>query len=238
MAADVSKLVEVPLFALLGSEDRRTLAKMFNTVHVDRGERIFAQGDPGVSMYILRRGKVEVIMDDRGQRIILAANGRGDLFGEISLLDGGARTASAVAVEASELSMLDRDDLHGCLTMRPSVAFGLLTVMRQRLRATNELLRLHATRNVNLVDEERLTLGQRAGDHVATLVGSWLFLTALALGLVAVLLVSPALRAAVFAFNTLPALNLALIFLLTLVATCTLNGAEPPGGQGPAQGRP
>src|SRR4051794_14835940 len=107
MINDVAKLVEIPLFALLDSEERRTLAEMFNTVPIDRGDSIFAHGDPGDSLYIIRKGKVEIFIEnDRGQRIVLAENGPGDLFGEISLLDGGARTASAVATERSELLML------------------------------------------------------------------------------------------------------------------------------------
>ena len=57
-------VVEVPLFALLDGEDRRTLAEMFNTVHVDKGDPIFSDGDPGDSLYIVRRGKVEIFMDE------------------------------------------------------------------------------------------------------------------------------------------------------------------------------
>src|SRR3954451_4965118 len=75
VATDVTKLVEVPLFALLDSDDRRTLAEMFNTIHVDRGDAIFSHGDPGDSLYIIRRGKIEIfIEDDRGLHIVLAEN--------------------------------------------------------------------------------------------------------------------------------------------------------------------
>src|SRR5258708_1769747 len=112
MTPDVAILAEIPLFALLDSQERRALAELFNTVQLQRDDQIFAYGDAGDSLYIVRKGRVRIFMEDaRGQRIILAENGPSELFGEISLLDGGPRTASAEAAENTVLLMLNRDDL-------------------------------------------------------------------------------------------------------------------------------
>jgi CRP-like cAMP-binding protein len=222
-ATDVAPLIEVPVFSLLNTEDRHTLAQLFNTLHVDRGDLIFKHGDPGDSLYIIRKGKVEIFMtDERGQRIVLAQNGPGEMFGEISLLDGGMRTASVVAIENTELLMLDRDDLLEFLTRCPAAGLGLLTAMGQRLRATNELLRMTVTRNVNLEDEEHLTLGQWASDRVTAFFGSWRFLGVILLGLGVVVLFSTTVRAALVNFAGLPVVQLALTFLVMLQATFIL----------------
>jgi CRP-like cAMP-binding protein len=223
MATDVTPLIEVPVFSLLNSEDRHTLAELFNTVHVDRGDLIFGHGDPGGSLYIIRKGKVEIFMtDDRGQRILLSQNGPGEMFGEISLLDGGVRTANVVAIEKTELLVLDREDLLEFLTRCPAAALGLLTIMGHRLRATNELLQMTVTRNVNIEDQEQLTFGQWASDRVTAFFGSWRFLGVIVLGLGVVVLFSTTVRTALVDIAGLPVVHLALTLLVVLQATCLL----------------
>src|SRR5262249_22985180 len=98
MAADVAVLQEAPLFSLLDDNERQTLAEIIDVVHFDKGATIFSFGDVGDSLYIVRDGVVQVFVEDyEGTKIILGENTRGDIFGEISLLDGGPRTATAVA---------------------------------------------------------------------------------------------------------------------------------------------
>jgi uncharacterized membrane protein len=106
----------------------------------------------------------------------LGENLRGDIFGEISLLDGGARTATAIATEGTEVLVLDREDLYEMIKKHPHAAMDLLTVMGHRLRATDELLRTHVARNVNEEEEERMTFGERVADKVAAFGGSWTFI--------------------------------------------------------------
>src|SRR5205085_9592582 len=128
------------------------------------------------SLYVVRSGNVQVFMEKyEGQKIILRESVKGDVFGDISLIDGGPRTATAVAVEESDTLMLDRDQLLTLITKHPHSGLDLLTVMGRRLRATNELLRTQVSRNVNEEEEESLTFGQRIADRVATFGGSWTF---------------------------------------------------------------
>jgi CRP/FNR family transcriptional regulator, cyclic AMP receptor protein len=177
MAAKVSILAEVPLFSLLDEDERATLAEMVELKSFDKGETIFAYGDPGEAVFVVHSGTVQVYVENtEGEKIILAENPPGELFGEISLLDGGARTATAVAVDATECLVLDRDRLLELITKHPHAAIDLLTVMGRRLRLTDELLRTHVTRNLNVEEEERLTVGERIADRVATFGGSWTFI--------------------------------------------------------------
>ncbi len=177
MSAEITMLGEVPLLALLDQRERKSLAKLLNTKHFDKGDTVFSYGDAGDALYLVRTGRVEVFVENtEGEKIILAENEAGELFREISLLDGGSRTATVVAVEDTEVLTLDRENLLKFITQHPHAALDLLTVMGRRLRATDELLRTHVSRNLNEEEEERLTFGERIADRVAVFGGSWTFI--------------------------------------------------------------
>lgn len=177
MSADIAMIAEVPIFALLDDTEREALAQMMDCREFKAGTVIFEYGDPGGEIFILRSGTVEVFVENQeGERIILADNGRGDVVGELSFLDGGARTATAFAREDTQALTMHRDRLMGFIEKHPHAAIDLLTVVGQRLRATDELLRTHVSRNVNIEQEERMTLGERVADKVAAFGGSWTFI--------------------------------------------------------------
>ncbi len=177
MSADTAVLAEIPIFALIDDQERATLAELVDIRRFETGEIIFHYGARGDEIYMVREGKVQVfVTNDTGEQITLGENTRGDVFGEISLLDGGPRTASAIAVEPTEVLTLDRDQLLELVEKHPHVALDLLTVIGRRLRATDELLRTQVARNPNIEEEERLTFGQRIADRVAAFGGSWTFI--------------------------------------------------------------
>ncbi|MGH9492553.1 MAG: DUF1003 domain-containing protein [Terriglobales bacterium] len=220
MSAELAMLGEVPLFALLDQRERKSLAKLLNTRHFDKGDTIFSYGDAGDALYLVRQGRVEVFVENtEGEKILLAENEAGDLFGEISLLDGGARTASVVAIEDTEVLTLDRENLLKFITQHPHAALDLLTVMGRRLRATDELLRTHVSRNLNEEEEERLTFGERIADRVASFGGSWTFILLFGFILVSWMAVNAYLLAA-HPFDPYPfiLLNLGLSALAALQA--------------------
>jgi uncharacterized membrane protein len=170
-------LRDVKLFALLDDQETQSLCALMETHHFDKGDTIFNAGDAGDSIYIVRSGNVQVFIENyEGHKIILRENEPGDVFGDISLLDGGPRTATAVAVDETEVLSLDRDSLLELVTKHPHAGLDLLTVMGRRLRATNELLRTQVSRNVNEEEQELLTFGQRIADKVASFGGSWTFI--------------------------------------------------------------
>lgn len=177
MPVELSLLTDVPIFRLLDDTERATLAALFERRTCVVGETIFHQGEPGDEIFLVNEGRVQVfITSDTGEKIILGENTRGDVFGEISLLDGGPRTAAAVAVEQTEVLTLDRSKLLELVQRHPHVALDLLTVMGQRLRGTDELLRTGVTRNLNEEEEDQMTFGERIADRVATFGGSWTFI--------------------------------------------------------------
>ncbi|HXZ29296.1 MAG TPA: DUF1003 domain-containing protein [Terriglobales bacterium] len=220
MSADVTLLSEIPIFALLDPEERTTLGGLLDERHFDKGETIFSFGDPGDALFIVRQGAVQVYSEDtEGSKIILGENQAGDVFGEISLFDGGPRTATAVAVEETDCFTLDRENLLDLVTHHPHAALDLLTVMGRRLRTTDELLRTHVTRNLNVEEEERLTLGERIADRVATFGGSWTFIITFA-GVLVAWVVTNTVLLALHPFDPYPyiLLNLFLSMLAALQA--------------------
>ncbi len=219
MATEPSVLAEVPMFSLLDAEERSTLSELLDDVRFAKGDTIFSFGDSGDALYLVRSGRVEVFVENfQGDKIPLAENEPGDIFGEISLLDGGPRTATAVAIEDSECLSLDRARLLEFVSRHPHAAIDLLTVMGRRLRATDELLRTHVTRNLNEEEEERLTFGAHIADKVAAFGGSWTFIIVFAV--VLLLWVGLNVYMATHAFDPYPfiLLNLVLSMLAAIQA--------------------
>ena len=177
MGADPEILTEVPFFALLDDQERSALAERVDTVSKPAGTTLFNYGDPGDSLYIVRAGEVEIFFkNDTGERIVLETAGKGDFFGEISLLDGGARTASARVTKDLEAVVVDRGDLESFLRARPAAAMELLTAAGRRLRESAKLLRRTASRNVNEETEDKRTAVMRAADWISDFSGSLPFL--------------------------------------------------------------
>ncbi len=177
MATDAAILSEVPIFALLDEQERAQLAERLETVKVAAGKPLFNYGDPGDSLYIVSEGEVELFFkNDTGERIVLETATPGHFFGEISLLDGGPRTASALVTKDLVALVIDRDSLDAFLRVRPSAALDLLAATGRRLRQTSQKLRNTASRNVNEEIEDNRTMVMRVADWVSDFTGSLSFL--------------------------------------------------------------
>lgn len=177
MPTDVALLAEVPFFQLLDDHERAELSKQLDVVEIRAGELVFNYGDTGESLYVIRRGEVEIFFkDDTGNRIVLETGKSGAFFGELSLLDGGPRTASVLVTADMEALRLDRGGLDLFLRKHPAAALDLLGAMGRRLRLTAEKLRHTASRNVNAEVEDKRTAIERAADWIAAFSGSIPFL--------------------------------------------------------------
>ncbi|HEX8913423.1 MAG TPA: cyclic nucleotide-binding domain-containing protein [Humisphaera sp.] len=178
---DTQFLDGIPLFASLTPEQRRNLALYFEVRAVPPGEPLFWVGEPGDEFFVLRDGRVSIIVPDLGgKEIILADLGPGAVFGEIALLDGGPRTATARAVTASEVLVLQRSAFGEFIGRYPSVALHVMQVLGARQRQTVEKLR--GIRNLNEVVEERLTPWQRVATAIAAMASNKWFLLGHAVG--------------------------------------------------------
>lgn len=172
-------LRSVPLFRALDETAASELCALLSTHEVARGTPLFHRGEPGDSMYLVENGCVRIsVKDADGHDTTLAEMGKGDFFGEMSLLDGNARSADATASVDSRLAVLPRADFRSFLLRNPDIALGILTALTHRLRRTDDLLRHRVSRNANEEEEARLTAADRAADLIAEFGGSWKFIAA------------------------------------------------------------
>lgn len=115
------------------------LLRSARTVTVKQGRAVFEQGSPGDAAYLVVSGKVKISQQaGAGPSNVLAILGPGDVFGELSLFDGGARSASAHAVTAVTLRELDRDVLDELLHTHFDVATWLIRQLARRLRRATD----------------------------------------------------------------------------------------------------
>jgi len=106
-----------------------------------RGKTIFRRGTPGTAMMAVLRGGVKICtVSAGGKEAVLNVIGPGQVFGEIAVLDGGPRTADAVALAESDILVLDRRDFMPVVRANPELAQRLLEVLCGRLRKTSEQL--------------------------------------------------------------------------------------------------
>jgi ATP/ADP translocase len=110
------------------------LAGLVHTLRLEKGETLFHEGDPGDAMFIIHTGKIEISNDQS----VLASFGELDFFGELSLLDDEARSATAKAIEHTLLLSISQEDFYELITFRPEVAKSVLRVLSQRLRKQNK----------------------------------------------------------------------------------------------------
>ncbi len=177
MPADSDLLVDLPLFASLQPKERAMLAEAVDFIELPKGKLLFRAGDPGQSMYVVSSGTIEIsVTDHAGQKIVLATACRGDVFGELALLDAGPRSASATALEDSALLELDRGDLLLMVTKRPEAALHLLGSMGAMTRKADLLLRTRVARNVQDEIDDQRTLLEKVTDWIAEFSGSMVFL--------------------------------------------------------------
>jgi uncharacterized membrane protein len=177
MSAHAEILADVALFALLDAGERAALAERLEVVQFAAGTQIFSEGDPGDSLYVVLAGSVEIyVRTTVGERVLLETATLGDFFGELSLLDEGPRTASALATTPVAALMLDRDGLADFLHRHPAAALDLLAATARRVRENVRLLQGTTSRNTNVELEGETSRILRAVDRISAMAGSLPFL--------------------------------------------------------------
>jgi Amidohydrolase/Cyclic nucleotide-binding domain/Protein of unknown function (DUF1003) len=116
------------------------------------------------------------LTDTEGKKVILDVLGSGKFFGELSMLAGETRSASATSEGKVSTLELSRTDFFDFLRRRPDAALDVLTVLGDRLKHTDDILRTRVSRNPNDALDERLSTGQRVADVIAAFSGSIPFL--------------------------------------------------------------
>ena len=138
-----NSLKSIPLFNDLTKHDLTSLLGIIHNRTYVPGEVIFNQGDPGIGLYIVREGEVEIVRkNDSDVKKTLASFSKGNFFGELALVDGERRTASAIAKTACRISVIFKPDLDEYIEKYPrngiKILTGISNIIALRLRQLNE----------------------------------------------------------------------------------------------------
>jgi CRP/FNR family transcriptional regulator, cyclic AMP receptor protein len=167
---DEELLKQIPLFKLLDNDEMHALALQLDEKRYLAGQMIFYAGEEGGAMYIVQKGRVEIfLLNTDNERVTLGYVEDGDLFGEFSLLDNEPRSASALAVENTDLVVVDQNDLHLLVRSHPAAALDMMAMLTKRIREANYRVQERGIRNINEeIAEKELTVGERFADFLTT----------------------------------------------------------------------
>ena len=135
----LSLLQSVPIFSELSPSDLNKIAERMVRRAYTKGQMILLEDDLGQTFFVIAEGSVKITrLSDAGREVILAMLGESDFFGEMSLLDGAGRSANVVALEASEVLTLARNDFLDILQQYPKISISLLEELTQRIRKSDQ----------------------------------------------------------------------------------------------------
>jgi CRP/FNR family cyclic AMP-dependent transcriptional regulator len=134
----VELLRSVPLFAGLEEGELERFSQVAVPRSFPAGTRVFHEGDSSDACYIVREGSFRVTREHSdGRAITLATLGPGEIFGELAMLDGDTRSASAESITDGTLLALPANDVRSLLGRNPEIALKLVAGLVRRLRAAN-----------------------------------------------------------------------------------------------------
>jgi CRP/FNR family cyclic AMP-dependent transcriptional regulator len=134
-------LAKVPLFSRLAEADVEAIASVSTTRSIRAREELFHKGDEGTQLYVVAQGRLKAVTtSDEGDDLMFCVLDPGEVVGEVGLLADRPRTATVIAMQASDLIVIDRRELSSLLKTRPEVAIELLAVLAGRLARVSEFL--------------------------------------------------------------------------------------------------
>ena len=129
----------VYMFKFIVKSDLNKIAERMVRRAYTKGQMILLEDDLGQTFFVIAEGSVKITrLSDDGREVILAMLGESDFFGEMSLLDGAGRSANVVALEASEVLTLARNDFLDILQQYPKISISLLEELTQRIRKSDQ----------------------------------------------------------------------------------------------------
>jgi uncharacterized membrane protein len=219
MPCDPIELKHVPLFALLDDDEIAVLAAQVDLKVFAARQRIYKIGDPGMQAYIMLSGSVQVsTVDEDHQEVVVDEPGHGEFFGFASMLEQTPHQTSALAVEKTTCVEVSRDDIATLLQRKPMAGMDMLTVLGHQFHASQQLVRIRASRNANELIEEKYTFGEHVADGVASFGGSWPFIILVGIALVIYTCINVALKAKAWDPYPFILLNLFLSMLAAIQA--------------------
>src|SRR5579859_6386027 len=219
MPCDPQELKHVPLFALLDEEEMAVLAAQVEIKTFAPRQRIYKIGDQGGQAYIMMSGAVRVTtIDEDHQEVVVDQPAHGEFFGFASMLEQTPHETNALALEETVCVEVDRRDIAVLLQRKPLAGMDMLTVLGRQFHASQQLVRLRASRNPNEIIETEATFGERIADAVARFGGSWAFIISFLLMLVVYAGINIGLRASAWDPYPFILLNLFLSMLAAIQA--------------------
>jgi uncharacterized membrane protein len=195
MACSPEILRRVPLFALLDDDETAVLAGQVEVKTFTPRQRIWKIGDPGGRAYVMISGSVRVTtVDEDHQEVVIDQPAEGEFFGFASMLEQTPHQTEAVALTEAMCLEVDRDDIANLLQRKPHAGMDMLTVLGRQFHASQQLVRVRASRNPNDIIEEDMTFGERIADQVASFGGSWTFIITFAFAISSYTAVNVVLR--------------------------------------------
>ena len=136
----IKDLAWVPIFENVAKDDLTKLEKIATRKELAAKTVVFFEGDRADAFYIVVSGSLKVYQTSQdGREKVLNTMGPGEIFGELAMLDGKPRSASVETIEAAELIVMGRSDFRELATATPSILWGVLEGLCDRLRSLNEL---------------------------------------------------------------------------------------------------
>ena len=137
--AIVELLARTALFGTLDQQDRTAIAGRMRRTQFDPDQMIFSRGDPGREIYLVVDGRVRLsVFATDGRALSFKHANPGDIFGEIAVLDGGSRSADAIALTRVAAMTLSQAGFNRLVENNPRVARAAIAYLCVRLRQTSE----------------------------------------------------------------------------------------------------
>ena len=185
MGCSPETLRSVPLFSLFDEDEICVLANEVEIKDFAPRQRIYKLGDNSGRAYVMVSGKVRVtIFDEDHQEVVVDEPMHGEFFGFASMLEQTPHQTNAIALEQTRCLEVDRHDIQVLMERKPHAGMDMLTVLGRQFHASQQLVRLRASRNPNEVIEADMTFGERIADAVAGFGGSWTFIISFGVAIV------------------------------------------------------
>jgi uncharacterized membrane protein len=195
MACSPEILKRVPLFALLDEEETAVLAGQVELKTFAPRQRIWKIGDPGGQAYVMISGSVRVTtVDEDHQEVLIDQPAEGEFLGFASMLEQTPHQTEAIAMDEAVCLEVDRHDIAILLQRKPMAGMDMLTVLGRQFHASQQLVRVRASRNPNDIIEEDMNFGERIADQVASFGGSWTFIITFAFAITAYTAINVVMR--------------------------------------------
>jgi CRP-like cAMP-binding protein len=139
LSRNLSFLASVPLLAKLREPSLLSLAQDCTLKHLEKGEILFLQGDPSDAAYLVRSGRISIVLHSSdGREMVINEMQEGDLFGELGILTKKSRSTSAIAHTVSEVLVIPSRALRTAIESEPQLALRVLEITADRLQMSGQ----------------------------------------------------------------------------------------------------